>query len=357
MDKKLFFLIAGLCSCLFCGCHDESKNNVFYDWEYLSIKEKSISEKRIFCIVLVDSAFDVSKYLEKMKRTDFFPSFTWYIVNTDVKENNWYKYLLGSSKSPFTLQFDTCGNLRNITYGISRFSLQSLDESLTSSDKDVVVYRNFGFLENSAIHANSSDVHLQINHLLKLKDFLSDSTGCNIDTDTIMKDMTLAYPYSEYLKIQCDKRFHRNDSAILRGKEFLEHYGNASYGNTYGSLLAEVRHLVEELTFVGGMVATADSETYCCTLGDTLNIQIRLTNQTHSPVEISSIEPSCHCIQISGFPKEQILPGESKIYDFFFIPDSEGHFYREIYFHSNGDLPVTIASFQIVVNPIKRFVK
>ena len=83
------------------------------------IKEEASLNGSGYCIVLVDDDYDIQYYKSKIIDKNEGNPCLWNFVNVDRPENYWYKWLLGTWKSPFTIIFDNDGQIENIVFGTS----------------------------------------------------------------------------------------------------------------------------------------------------------------------------------------------------------------------------------------------
>lgn len=336
-----FFLVNG------CNLH-QSEINTFQNLEYQQIRDIALSIDKEFCIILVDSTFDISSYKDKICNAEIAQCAIWNFVNVDINQNSWYKYLLGTLKTPFTLVFSPDGELNNITYGVSKYAIESIKNSLQSISQEIS-YKHFGFLENSVIIIKPQDISRFFDRIIKIKSNSDDYDNSYYDSiNASIKD--LEYPYNLYLKINYEKRFLHNDSCIIHAKELLSKYGNTYYANVFKPIFVDIHKLIsKDCDIRDRLKLSVSPNIYYCNINDTLQINVQITNNTQSIVEIDKIEPSCNCItQVGTFPKT-IPPKQAVEYKFNLIPEEEGEIYREIYFHTNSDLPVAIAEFKVFV--------
>lgn len=348
-NKKQYIIhfVLGLFLVNGCTSHQNEKN-IFQDFEYQQIKEIASSSGKYFCIILVDSTFNISSYKKKISSAESTQYTIWNFVNIQTSQHSWYKYLLGSEKTPFTLVFNPNGKLRNIVYGISKYAFESIESSLRPISQKTC-YEHFGFLENSAIPISPQKINSFFDRMIKIKSSSNNNEKSYYDSlTTSIKD--LEYPYNLYLKINYERRHLHNDSSILHAKELLNKYGNTYYASIFKSLFLDINEQINQcVNITNKLQISVSPSSYNCHINDTLKIKVQATNNTQSAIEIRKIEPSCNCITQTGTFSMAIPPKQIVEYEFYLIPEEKGEIYREIYFHTNSDLPVAIAEFKVFV--------
>lgn len=345
MKQKLLLCVMLLYSVLFTDCSSSFQEN--YSTTYEELMSHAIDQNSKFCIVLIDEKFQIDKYVNKVIINPYKNRALWTFIDVNNKANEWFKFLLGTSKTPFTLIFNENGKLENVTYGISKYACISIWNSL-STKESTNTFKNFGFLENSVIDSNTTNITEQLNNIIRIRndsDLTDEERLCLLNS--LIKNID--YPYSHYLKILALFNQSKKDSLNMMINSFIHNYSNSFYISIYAPLFEQLNNLKDKSVNCSELKIQTWLNNTQYQVSDTIKIEVCLSNKTTENIIINRIEPSCNCIKIADQKNTVISPNKSHTFKFYMIADEIGSIYREIYFYTNTCVPY-IANFKIHVN-------
>lgn len=354
MKAKTIVILPALvitCIAFLSGCFpSEKEKNIFYEMSYQQITEESQSRQKGFCLILTDSNFDCNKYQKKIISTELKDKVLWNFVNTDKESNHWYKYLLGSEKTPFTMVFNDKGKLINIVFGVSSFSYCSIASAISTCSPEEIRYKNFGFAENSVLATDNLDINTFLNDLIQIHQDQSNAASlkCEKIKESIKEQ---EYPYNLFLQIQHSLSFMPKDSVNHLAERLIRKYTNAYYSPTFKPLLTTTKIILnqDKNEPLHLKVQIPDNHTFC--IGDNIQITVKASNLTQDSLRLIRIEPSCNCITMKDAPWRVLPPSSTTEYNFQMKAEETGELYREIYFETDTDIPLTVADFKLFINP------
>ena len=341
------FLTACVFMCVI-SCH-APVNVLRNEVSFKHIKEEASLNGSGYCIVLVDDDYDIQYYKSKIIDKNEGNPCLWNFVNVDRPENYWYKWLLGTWKSPFTIIFDNDGQIENIVFGTSEYACKSIESAISSRGKGII-YKNFGFARNSDIPdcIENADEFIY-NHLQLISD-----TACTY-CEKYLKADSLAhisgYPFSSYLKLCYGRHIFSKNSIAKMACGFIDKYIGATYSKiTYSSLIQRVSEdfLTENSqTLIDTKVRIAKKH---YRIGDEVPITVTITNNGEDDISIEKIETTCSCIKMVPENRNYrriIRPHETINYLFSMELESSGKVYHEIYFYTNSPAPLATAAVKV----------
>jgi len=336
----LLTLLVNACSYI------QEEKKWLYDLTYNQIKERAQLSDREFCIIIYNEDYDLNLYKAKIISPEIRNKVLWNFVNTDFHQHSWYKYLLGSEKVPFTLLFDRTGHLKNIVYGISRYSHESIKSTILFPQRNIK-YKNFGFNENSIININYYSIDSYIDEIINI---CHDSTYTNVQRhDKLNHSISkFEYPYNLFLKLCLDTLELQKDSIAILANKMFRKFANAHYSAIYKPLFKEISDRTTTGKTPLFISIPQDGKHY--PIESLINITAKVTNITADTIKITKIEPSCNCITLTDTQTNAIPPFSTLEYKFLMEADMSGELFREIYFHTDSCVPLIIAEFKIIVN-------
>lgn len=340
-----------LTACVFmCAVSCHAPVNVLRnEMSFEQIKEEASMDGSGYCIVLVNNDYDIQYYKSKIIDKNEENPCLWDFVNVDRPENYWYKWALGTGKTPYTLVFTQSGILENIVFGVSDYAYESIIGTISSSDNDVP-HINFGFNTNSVI---TLDDRLANEFVYNIMCLTRDTAGTSFEKYRKADSLShvYRYPFNDYLRLRYGSEILDKDSQRSMATDFVRRYAEPYYSNIYSTLLKDV----SESILREGKPEPVKIKTYVnskkYSLADTATIVVSVTNTTRSNIEITKIVSSCDCMEMTGNDSSVIFPYETVNFVFSMMIEETGEINRDICFFTDiSEMPIAIADFKIHVS-------
>ena len=327
---------------------DIDKVHIRYEMPYEQMREEAMQEGKKSCIILIDSS-DMKEYtntvIHAMKHSD---NVLWNFIDINSIDNYWYKWLLGTFKSPFTLIFDKDGQIENIVFGTSEYACTSI-ESTISPCSEGIIRKNFGFDKNSVIPDRILSANDFIeSHMQLIADTSETYYGKYLKADSLA--MISGYPFSEYLKLYYGSHVFSRDSIANMANCFIKRYLRSSYTNMIYSSLIQT---ISKMFLLENAQSPLKVETHIAKgpyhIGDTIKIVISITNTSDTEITIKQILTSCNCIESENNHILSIMPHETLNYIFNMNIYQTGRIYQEINFITDSCMPLVTGHINIFV--------
>ncbi|MBR4047519.1 MAG: hypothetical protein IKK07_03580 [Bacteroides sp.] len=335
MKKKLPYTIIVLTICIFtiCGCKNKSlQYTYYYDVNIDSIAHITNKTQQSFCIVLIDSNYSIKKYQERIENKRISPNIIWNFVNTDKKENLWYRYSIGSAKVPFTLIFTPSKQLIGVVYGISRIALQTIDET-TNNHKGITHPTTFGLTENSVLN-KSKNICTQIEQFIYCHSSLYAKNSADI-LNTIHLSQMSSSLYGNYLAATYHKQIGNKDSTQFYLDIITQKFNDMYHRIIYKNIFNEIKDVLPEQQNCVKIEFINSEQIFKKGLTDSVLIKVSNLSSINDITDLK-IESSCECLEIPQNYPQIVKANQFQIYKLLFTSSDIGDIYREVYFSSKN---------------------
>ena len=316
---------------LFVSC--QRNNMINYEVSYEGMCDIGKDKSKSFCIVLYDStSFTPEDYIEKYTRlaactdniiVDF--------IEINSGNNDWYIKMLRPDILPLTCIFDSDGILIDLIPGSSSESMKYIIRGLKLGEPAVEFHFNCLYGDNKL-----EKIRL-FRKIFRIRNNLESGKNVQMSIDSLKEDM---YPYLLYLKLK--NQIHLKDTtAAQETAERLLEFNSAEDLVTYEDELFYANQFIDSdydsLSAPKIQIIPCEISLDNCKVSESVPVILKVTNIGHRLLKISDIITSCSCIQLqSDIENYDIYPGDSAVVGFYFIPDQEGRFHRDIFIASNS---------------------
>ncbi|MEY8685615.1 DUF1573 domain-containing protein [Bacteroides sp. AN502(2024)] len=328
---NLLFLLA-MIICLFLSSCNQHTCKIYKNQSFEKICSIAYSNKKTFCIVLVDSTQDLSReYCLKSK--DFIDTnkAIYNLVDINISSNEWYMKWLCPLSLPLTCVFSENGTLVDLIPGATKETFLYIAKAI--SDKKITNYHypnRFKLSKCTAIPL--------LNQVLECKMDLDQ--GIYVPTVLSNSIDSLKYPYSFYWGIVGELMENDTVESKILARSMLEletPYYLQLYKNefiTAKKVLNPDFEINDEpnIRVDDNMVSLSD-----CNVGKNISFVIPIHNDGKYPLKILKIFTSCSCLNLVDHSEEFIIsPHDSVMVGFNFRSEELGEVTRDVFITSNS---------------------
>jgi hypothetical protein len=297
-------------------------------------------EKKLLCIVLLDSTFKASGIYEQRLSDKYKPLTTKAIFNmVDVNDrsNNWYREWLYPVTLPVTCIFDFSSDtlaLIDVIPGAAHDCFEGIGQCISKRRASELRYINKFSLEKNVILPALGSV-------FRCRTELDNHSNISREIEKSLE--VIQYPYNWYLKALNAHEQGDNTTAITAGNKMLA-YDSSDDIELYSDLYQEIKSIIDKdykveyepaLTFPTDSIVLEN-----CRLNVRKPFGIQFKNTGRHVLKITDIVLSCDCITLKGRKKFDINPQDVVDVEFEFQADMQGEVERDITVYSNGLLPI-----------------
>ena len=311
------------------------KNMMFYNLSYHDIHDIANVAEKPFCIVLTDSAQNLSKeynLLLKSKYNFLTDKAIYNIVDINLSENEWYIKWLCPVSIPLTCVFSVDGTLIDLIPGAARETFLYTEEAFKNKEPT-----DFHWINHFGLNKKMAIPHL--NTILRHKRFFDqDIYYASSELEELVH--SLNYPYSNYLKLVSELMENDTIASQETAKSMIAistPYYLDLFKNEYITAKQVLNPNFDIRNEPNIRVDNDRIILYNCELDKSTPVEIVVYNDGYQPLEISKIYAGCSCLRQLNFTDEFVIPAkESIILKFDFTPNVEGEISRDIYITSNA---------------------
>lgn len=345
LSDRLLFIYILLLLALSCQRKDFE---IQYNIEFDEISAIAKAKRKPFCIVLANSSCPPCEfYLERLtkKRTNLTSKAVFNIVDTNLPENEWYKYWICSMASPVTCVFSESGTLTSIVKGAAWNSFECIERSVDGKTDCATYTYDSPF---NGLNFNES-IYI-LNKILKyrIQSFRGEDVN-EIDIDGV------SYPYSKYLQmLDAQKRGDSQGAVRYAEQMLLTRNIQREYRQIYAALYLIAKRIINpdyDPSCETTLVSDSTVRLPYCEKGVSHHFSITVSNSSRDNLTIDDIWTSCDCLTLKSEKSMLLLPGESKSLDFIFLGEEQGSVKRQVVIFSDaGNNPVKSIEINAIIN-------